>query len=125
VARCQWSLVVESSDLDPGTARPILDAPLMGEPDGARLQFTSDGKFLVLQRVQLQSPVAVRIWDLRPSWRGWIENPKIAEQELSKVACRIVRMDGTGGAFDEAEMELFQIDAAHREPCPEPNGAGS
>ncbi|HWX28949.1 MAG TPA: hypothetical protein VNZ53_16105 [Steroidobacteraceae bacterium] len=109
---------VESNDRDPGTARPVVDAPLMGEPDGAKLQFTADGQFLVLQRVQLQLPMSVRIWDLRPSWRRWIENPETTEEELRKVACRIVRMDGTGGAFDETETELFQIDAAHREPCP-------
>jgi hypothetical protein len=128
--RAAWLAVngvwaVESNDLDPGTARPILDAPLMGEPDGAKLQFTRDGQFLVLQRVQLQSPVSVRIWDLRPSWRQWIENPETTEEELRKVACRIVRMDGTGGAFNETETELFQIDPTHREPCPQPNGAGS
>ena len=116
---------VESSDLDPSTAKPILDLPLMGEPDGAKLQFTRDGQFLVLQRVELQSPVSLRIWDLRPSWRQWIEDPKTTEEELRKVACRIVRMDGTGGAFNEAETELFQIDAPHREPCPQPSGAGS
>ena len=115
---------VESSDRDPGTAAPILDTPLIGEPDGAKLQFTGDGQFLVLQRVQLQSPVSIRIWDLRPSWRRWIENPKTTESELRRIACRIVRMDGTGGAFDETETELFQIDAARREPCPEPIGAG-
>ncbi|MBV8456716.1 MAG: hypothetical protein JO122_08910 [Acetobacteraceae bacterium] len=111
---------VESSERDPGTATPIEDAPLMGEPDGAKLQFTRNGQFLVLQRVQLQSPVAVRIWDLRPSWRAWIRDPHTTEKELRKVACRIVRMDGTGGAFDETEMELFQIDPVHREPCPQP-----
>jgi hypothetical protein len=116
---------VESSDLDPRTARPILDAPLMGEPDAAKLQFTRDGQFLVLQRVELQSPVSVRIWDLRPSWRQWIEDPQTTEEELRQVACRIVRMDGAGGAFDETETELFQIDPAHREPCPAPNGASS
>jgi hypothetical protein len=36
-----------------------------------------------------------------------------------------VRMDGMGGAFDETETELFQIDPAHHEPCPAPNGASS
>ena len=68
--------VVESSDLDPGTARPILDELLMGEPDGAKLRFTRDGQFLLLQRLQFQLPVLVRIWDLRSSWRRWIEDPK-------------------------------------------------
>jgi hypothetical protein len=116
---------VESSERDPGTARPVVDAPLMGEPDGAKLQFTRDGQFLVLQRAELQSPVSIRIWDLRPSWQQWIEDPKTTEDELRQVACRIVRMDGTGGAFDETETELFQIDPAHREPCPAPNGASS
>jgi hypothetical protein len=111
---------VESSERDPGTATPIQDAPLMGEPDGANLQFTRDGQFLVLQRAQLQLPVSVRIWDLRPSWRAWVQDPNTTEQELRKVACRIVRMDGTGGAFDETEIELFQIDLVHREPCPDP-----
>ncbi len=115
---------VESSALDPGTARPILDAPLIGEPDGAKLQFTRDGQFLVLQRAQFQLPVLVRIWDLRSSWRRWIDDPKTTEQELRGAACRIVRMDGTGGAFDEPEIELFQIDPEHREPCPGPKGAG-
>jgi len=111
---------VESSERDPSTATPIQDAPLMGEPDGANLQFTRDVQFLMLQRVQLQSPVSVRIWDLRSSWQAWIQDPNTTEQELRKVACRIVRMDGTGGAFDETEMELFQVDPEHREPCPEP-----
>jgi hypothetical protein len=69
--------------------------------------------------VQLQSPVLVRIWDMRSSWRVWVQDPNTTEQELRKLACRIVRMDGTGGAFDETEMELFQIDPMHREPCPE------
>jgi len=115
---------VDSTDLDPGTARPIFLDPLIGEPDGARLQFTQDGQFLVLQRMRFQLPVSVRIWDLRGSWRSWIEDPKTTEHELREAACRIVRMDG-GGAFDEAEMELFQIDAEHREPCPKPGGAGS
>ena len=128
--RAAWLAVngvwaVESSDRDPGTARIVMDAPLMGEPDGAKLQFTADGQFLVLQRAELQSPVSVRIWDLRPSWRQWIEDPKTTEDELRQVVCRIVRMDGIGGAFDETETELFQIEPAHREPCPAPNGASS
>jgi hypothetical protein len=83
------------------------------------------GQFLVLQRVELQSLVSVRIWNLRPSWRQWIEDPKTSEEELRRVACRIVRMDGTGGTFDETETELFQIDAVYSEPCPAPSGASS
>jgi hypothetical protein len=97
---------------------------LIGEPDGARLQFSRDGQFLVLQRMQFQLPVSVRIWDLRRSWRSWIDDKKTTEQELRAVACRIVRMGG-GGAFDESEMELYQIAAEHREPCPKPGGAES
>ena len=31
-----------------------------------------------------------------------------------------VRMEEGNGAFDEIASKLFQIDAAHREPCPEP-----
>jgi hypothetical protein len=29
-------------------------------------------------------------------------------------------MEEGNGAFDEMASKLFQIDAAHREPCPEP-----
>lgn len=115
---------VESSDRDPGTARPMLDAPLIGEPDGMKLQFTRDGEFLVLTATQgPRTPISVRIWDLRPSWRTWIEAPTTTEQELRRVACRIVRADGLGGAIDDTELDLFQINRAHREPCPEPKGA--
>jgi hypothetical protein len=114
---------VESSDRDPGTARPMLDAPLIGEPDGMKLQFTPDGEFLVLTAAQgPRAPISVRIWDLRPSWRTWIEAPTTTEQELRQVACRIVRADGLGGAIDDTELDLFQINRAHREPCPEPKG---
>jgi hypothetical protein len=109
---------VESSDLDPNTARPILHDPLMGEPDGAKLQFTHDGQFLVLQRAQLQLPVSVRIWDLRPSWQGWVTDEKTTEEELREVACRTVRMDSGDGGFNKMEIELFQIDPGHQEPCP-------
>ena len=116
---------VESSDRDPGTAEPILHAPLIGEPDGAKLQFSRDGQFLVLQRIQFPSQVFLRVWDLRSSWQAWIEDPSTTEQELRAVACRVVRMEGGDGAFDEMASKLFQIDAAHREPCPEPKGVGS
>jgi len=114
-----WAM--ESSDLDPGTARPIfgIDAPLIGEPDGI-LQFTRDGEFLMLQRVQFPSQIFVRIWDLRSSWREWIKDPRTTEQQLRAAACRVVRMEEGDGAFDEMASKLFQIDAAHREPCPEP-----
>ena len=113
---------VESSDRDPGTAELIfgVNAPLIGEPDGIKLQFTRDGEFLVLLRVQLPLQVFVRIWDLRPSWRAQIEDPNTTEQQLRAAACRVVRMEEGNGAFDEMASKLFQIDAAHREPCPEP-----
>jgi len=118
---------VESSDRDPGTAELLfkIKAPLIGEPDGAKLQFTRDGQFLVMQRVQFPSQVFVRIWDLRPSRQAWIEDPNTTEQELRTAACRIVRMEAGDGAFDEMALKLFQIDAAHREPCPNPKGAQS
>jgi hypothetical protein len=109
---------IESSDRDPGTARPLLDAPLIGEPDGVKLQFTADGEFLLATGAR----GSIRVWNLRPSWRAWIEAPTTTEQELRRVACRIVRADGLGGAFEDSELELFQIDRAHREPCPEPKG---
>jgi len=113
---------VESSDRDPGTAGLVfgINAPLIGEPDGVKLQFTRDGEFLVLQRVQPPSQIFVRIWDLRPSWRAWIADPNTSEQQLRAAACRVVRMEGGDGAFDEMASKLFQIDAAHRTPCPEP-----
>jgi hypothetical protein len=113
---------VESSDRDPGTAELVfgVEAPLIGEPDGAKLQFTRDGEFLVLQRVHFPSQVFMRIWDLRPSWRTWVEDPNTTEQDLRAAACRIVRMEEGDGAFDEMASKLFQIDAAHREPCPKP-----
>jgi hypothetical protein len=111
---------VEASDRDPGTAVPILNAPLIGEPDGMKLQFTADGEFLVLTTVQgLRSPVGVRVWNLRTSWHAWIADAGTSEQELREVACRVVRADGQGGAVDDTELDLFQIDRAYREPCPE------
>jgi hypothetical protein len=113
---------VESSDLNPDTAELVfgINAPLIGEPDGAKLQFTRDGEFLVLQRIQFPSQVFVRIWDLRPSWRARIEDPNTTEQQLRAAACRVVRMEEGNGAFDEIASKLFQIDAGHREPCPKP-----
>jgi len=118
---------VESSDRDPGTAELIfgINAPLMGEPDGTKLQFTRDGEFLIMQRIQFPSQIFVRIWDLRPTWRAWIEDPKTSEQQLRAAACLVVRMEGGDGAFDEMASKLFQIDPAHREPCPDPKGAQS
>jgi len=116
---------VESSERAPGTAQPILRAPLIGEPDGAKLQFTRDGQFLVAQRVQFPSQVFIRIWDLRPSWLAWIEDPNTTEKALRAAACRIVRMEAGDGAFDEIASKLFQIDAARREPCPRTEGARS
>lgn len=116
---------VESSDRDPGTAEPIfgINAPLIGEPDGAKLQFTRDGEFLMLQRVQFPLQVFVRIWDLRQSRRAWIEDPGTTEQQLRAAACRVTRMEEGDGAFDEMASKLFQIDPEHREPCPEAKGA--
>jgi hypothetical protein len=73
-----------------------------------------------LQRIQFPSQVFVRIWDLRPSWRARIEDPNTTEQQLRAAACRVVRMEEGDGAFDEIALRLFQIDAAHREPCPKP-----
>src|SRR6266404_9177156 len=90
----------------------------MRKPDGAKLQFTRDGQFLVAQRVQFPSQVFIRIWDLRPSWLAWIEDPNTTEKALRAAACRIVRMEAGDGAFDEIASKLFQIDAARREPCP-------
>ncbi len=116
--------VVESSDRDPGTAELLLRAPLIGEPDGTKLQFTQDGQFLVEQRIQFASHVFIRIWDLRPSRLAWIEDPSTTEQELRAAACRIVRMEGDG-AFDEMALKLFQIDTAHREPCSDPGRSQS
>jgi len=49
-----------------------------------------------------------------------IEDPRTTEQQLRAAACRVVRMEEGDGAFDEMASKLFQIDAAHREPCPEP-----
>jgi hypothetical protein len=116
---------VESSDRNPDTAELVfgINAPLIGEPDGAKLQFTHDGEFLVLQRMQFPSQVFVRIWDLRPSWRARLEDPNTTEQQLRAAACRVVRMEEGNGAFDEIALKLFQIDAAHREPCPDPTEA--
>jgi hypothetical protein len=111
---------VEASDRDPGTAAPVLDAPLIGEPDGMKLQFTEDGEFLVLTASQgPRSPVAVRVWDLRASWHAWIADAGTSEQELREVACRVIRADGQGGAIGDTELDLFQIDRAYREPCHE------
>ncbi len=116
---------VESSDRDPGTAQPILQAPLIGEPDGAKLQFTRDGQFLVAWRVQFPSQVFVRVWDLRSSWLAWIEDPRTTEKALRAAACRVVRMEAGDGAFDVMAAKLFQINAARRKPCPGPEGGQS
>src|SRR5262249_33212679 len=105
--------VVESSDQDPGTAELIfgINAPLIGEPDGVKLQFTHDGEFLVLQRVRFPSQVFVRIWDLRRSRWARIEDPNTTEQQLRAAACRLVRMEEGNGAVDEMALKLFLIDA--------------
>jgi hypothetical protein len=83
-----------------------------------KLQFSRDGRFLVLQWQRQQPPVYVRVWDLAPAWRAWIEAPTTTEQDLRRVACRIVRADGLDGAFSDADAELFPIDRGHQEPCP-------
>jgi hypothetical protein len=114
--------VADSSDANPGRARLLVDNLLIGEPDGVKLQLTRDGQFLVEQQMNFGSPMTVRIWDLNSSWRNWIRSPKTTEQELRRMACRVVLMDGAG-AFDEAEIELFQIRPEYREPCPQPTGA--
>ena len=116
--------VVESSDRDPGTATPIPHEPLIGEPEGTQLDFTGDGQFLVSQLGRLRGPVSVRIWDLRPARQDWIERGA-DERELRELACRIVRMDGIGGDFDQTERELFPVAAAQGEPCPGLDGGKS
>jgi hypothetical protein len=116
--------VVESGDRDPGIATPILHDPLIGEPEGTQLDFTGDGQFLVSQLGRLRGPVSVRIWDLRPARQEWIGRGA-DERDLRELACRIVRMDGISGDFDETERELFPVAAAQGEPCPGPDGGKS
>jgi hypothetical protein len=115
---------VESSDRDPGTATPILHDPLIGEPEGTQLDFTGDGQFLISQLAGLRGPVSVRIWDLRPAWQDWLDRGA-DERNLRELACRIVRMDGIGGDFDQTERELFPVAAAQGEPCPGLDGGKS
>jgi len=43
-----------------------------------------------------------------------------SEQQLRAAAGTVVRMEEGNGAFGEMALKLLQIDAAHREPCPEP-----
>jgi hypothetical protein len=116
---------VEASDSNPGRASPILNAPLIGEPDGMKLQFTADGEFLVLTVSRgPRTPVGVRVWNLRPSWHAWIaDDHSTSERDLREAACRVVRADGDNGALGDTELDLFQIDPAYREPCPLTNGA--
>jgi hypothetical protein len=109
--------LVESSDNEPGRASPLMGGILLsGEPGGTQLQFTTNGQHLVLlQQWEHRGPISVRIWDLRPAWRDWID--QASAKELGKIACRLVRADGDG-AFTEEQIEQFQIDRTHKEPCP-------
>jgi hypothetical protein len=109
-------LMVDRSDAEPGHEKPL--EFLSGEPGGTRLQFTTSGDFLMLlQQQQYNSPVSVRIWDLRSAWRTWIE--EASQEELRKEVCKLVRAEGKGGAFEEDDRKQFQIDPSHREPCPD------
>ena len=78
---------------------------------------------MLLQLQQYNGPGSVRIWDLRPArrtwvdWRTWID--KASTEELRKAAYRLVRDEGEGGSFTIDQMEQFQIDDAHRQPCRE------
>ncbi|MBB3564332.1 hypothetical protein FHX06_005696 [Rhizobium sp. BK512] len=107
--------VVETRD---GTndAYPIVGGPLLSGGGGTKLQFTSDGEFLILQQQrQFTGPVQVRIWDLRQSWRDWILNSDV--ETLRAEACRVVKSDESGGKFTEAEAQLFEIADDRRQPC--------
>ena len=111
--------VVENSDEDRAHAKPLMNGDLLsGEPGGTQLQFTPNGGFLMLlQLQQYDGPGSIRIWDLRPARRAWID--KASTEELRKAACRLVRGEGKGGSFTRDQMEQLQIDDAHRQPCPE------
>jgi hypothetical protein len=112
---------VESDAVSSNIAKPIHGGALMsGELGGLRMHFTQDGGFLFLhQQKRFNDPVQVRVWDLRPAWKDWIQ--RIDADGLRSVACRIVRSEGKGGSFTGAQAQLLNIEPSRRTPCPDPS----
>ncbi len=105
------------NDLHPLTAA---DRPLLtGIRDPIRLELSSDGQRLSLQRVRPGSQQRMEIWDLSKAWADRLEDPNSsidgAGGGLRREACRIAAIEGSD------RLQLDEMDAAlHRQvrqPC--------
>ena len=108
--------LAESDERNPGVARPIGDGPLLhGMTTGFKLQFTSNGDYLILNRGLMGSgsPTLVRVWDLRPAWREWI-NKADQLSALREKACSLVGADHSRGGIDDTEIRIFKIGDADK-----------
>src|SRR5262249_17803406 len=78
------------------TAHEILSDRLISEPAGVRLEFSKDGRFLMLvQNVGGDwREVDVKIWNLGSAWRGMIESTATDEARLARLACHVISEAG-------------------------------
>ena len=86
------------------------DGPLLSGLDGAyRLNFSSNGRFLMLKRQVFGGKPSLRIWDLAVG-RG------TAPADLSALACRDAKVDPRGSALSNTERPALFQDAIPQ-PC--------
>jgi hypothetical protein len=93
---------------------------LPGIQNASRLDFSTDGEFLVLQWLNFdRANVAVRIWDLGPSWRERIEK-STDFATLRQLACRVAAIQTGHSSLEPIEVLEWQVQS---QPCGQ-DGAG-
>jgi hypothetical protein len=98
---------------------PVL---LSGIENATRLDFSSDGEFLVLQWLNFErAKVVVRIWDLGPTWKDRIEkSPDVAA--LRRLACRVAAIEKGHSSLEPVEILEWQVNS---QPCPADGAQGN
>jgi hypothetical protein len=110
-----------------GTLRD-LDKPLLaGTDNAARLVFSKDGAFLMLQAIQVNAfgRVAVRVWDLSQNWKAQVNAPRTNDDTLRALACHVAAIDRNLSESDRRERPGNKLSDNERQdwgiaqqPCP-------
>jgi conflict system STAND superfamily ATPase len=82
-----------------------------------RLDFSTDGEFLVMQSSDFgRRAVSVRVWDVGPAWKKLVDESK-DWRALRQLACRVIAIDTDQPSFVE-NFELQEWRVRSR-PCPD------
>jgi hypothetical protein len=89
---------------------------LTGVDNASRLDFSTDGKFLVMQSSDFQRRmVSVRVWDIGPAWKTVVDETRDDFRALRRLACRVAAIDTENSDVETFELQQWQV---RDQPCP-------